>query len=140
MIRTRVFHVPLHLAIFAGFDYLVTVQQGELKPLTEMFELCKISEKQRDSFMGTTSGYLLHRIIDLLVDDLLHILMKLKGNLDDIEDVVFDDKHAAPKEISLLRREITTLRRVVIPLKRIVMDLSKDIQTFSTERPYFVLR
>ena len=122
-----------HLAIFAGFDYLVTVQQGELKPLTEMFELCKISEKQRDSFMGTTSGYLLHRIIDLLVDDLLHILMKLKGNLDDIEDIVFDDKHAAPKEISLLRREITTLRRVVIPLKRIVMDLSKDIQKFSTE-------
>jgi magnesium transporter len=49
-----------HLAIFAGFDYLVTVQQGELKPLTEMFELCKISEKQRDLFMGTTSGYLLH--------------------------------------------------------------------------------
>jgi len=83
--------------------------------------------------MGTSSGYLLHSIIDLLVDDLLHILMKLKGNLDDIEDVVFDDKHAAPKEISLLRREITTLRRVVIPLKRIVMDLSKDIQKFSTE-------
>jgi len=122
-----------HLAIFAGFDYLVTVQQGELKPLTEMFELCKISEIQRGSFMGTTSGYLLHRIIDLLVDDLLHILMKLKGNLDDIEDVVFDDKHTAPKEISLLRREITTLRRVVIPLKRIVMDLSKEIQKFSTE-------
>src|SRR6476660_4130364 len=117
----------------AGFDYLVTVQQGELKPLTEMFELCKISEIQRGSFMGTTSGYLLHRIIDLLVDDLLHILMKLKGNLDDIEDVVFDDKHTAPKEISLLRREITTLRRVVIPLKRIVMDLSKEIQKFSTE-------
>ncbi|MFZ0405478.1 MAG: CorA family divalent cation transporter, partial [Nitrososphaeraceae archaeon] len=42
-------------------------------------------------------------------------------------------KHAAPKEISLLRREITTLRRVVIPLKRIVMDLSKDIQKFSKE-------
>ena len=44
--------------------------------------------------MGTSSGYLLHSIIDLLVDDLLHILLKLKGNLDDIEDVVFDDKHA----------------------------------------------
>jgi len=122
-----------HLAIFAGYDYLVTVQQGELKPLTEMFQLCKINEKQRESFMGTSSGYLLHSIIDLLVDDLLHFLMKLKGNLDDIEDVVFDDKHAAPKEISLLRREITTLRRVVIPLKRIVMDLSKDIQKFSEE-------
>ncbi|MGA7005501.1 MAG: magnesium transporter CorA family protein [Nitrososphaeraceae archaeon] len=121
------------LAIFAGFDYLVTVQQGELKPLTEMFQICKINEKQRDSFMGTSSGYLLHSIIDLLVDDLLHILMKLEGNLDDIEDVVFDEKVAVAKEISLLRREITTLRRVVIPLKRIILDLSKDIQKFSEE-------
>ena len=121
------------LAIFAGFDYLVTVQQGELTALTEMFEYCKINEKQRESFMGTSSGYLLHSIIDLLVDDLLHILMKLKGNLDDIEDVVFDDKLSAPKEIALLRREITTLRRIVIPLKRIVLDFSKDIQKFSEE-------
>ena len=121
------------LAIFAGFDYLVTVQQGELKPLTEMFQICKVDEKQRDSFMGTSSGYLLHSIIDLLVDDLLHILMKLEGNLDDIEDVVFDEKVAVAKEISLLRREITTLRRVVIPLKRIILDLSKDIQKFSEE-------
>ena len=121
------------LAIFAGFDYLVTVQQGELKPLTEMFQICKVNERQRDSFMGTSSGYLLHSIIDLLVDDLLHILMKLEGNLDDIEDVVFDEKVAVAKEISLLRREITTLRRVVIPLKRIILDLSKDIQKFSEE-------
>ena len=121
------------LAIFAGFDYLVTVQQGELKPLTEMFQICKVNERQRDSFMGTSSGYLLHSIIDLLVDDLLHILMKLEGNLDDIEDVVFDEKVAVAKEISLLRREITTLRRVVVPLKRIILDLSKDIQKFSEE-------
>ena len=121
------------LAIFVGFDYLVTVQQGELPALTEMFQYCKVNEKQRNSFMGTSSGYLLHSIIDLLVDDLLHILMKLKGNLEDIEDVVFDDKHAAPKEIALLRREITTLRRIVIPLKRIVLDFSKDIQKFSEE-------
>jgi magnesium transporter len=76
---------------------------------------------------------LLHSIIDLLVDDLLHILMKLQGNLDDIEDVVFDDKLSAPKEIALLRREITTLRRIVIPLKRIVLNFSKDIQKFSEE-------
>jgi magnesium transporter len=121
------------LAIFAGFDYLITVQQGELRALTEMFQYCKINERQRESFMGTSSGYLLHSIIDLLVDDLLHILMKLKGNLDDIEDVVFDDKLSAPREIALLRREITTLRRIVIPLKRIVLDFSKNIQKFSEE-------
>jgi magnesium transporter len=47
----------------------------------------------------------------MLVDDLLHMLMKIEGNLDDIEDAVFDEKTAVAREISLLRGEITTLRR-----------------------------
>jgi magnesium transporter len=121
------------LAIFAGPNYLITIQQGELKPLIEMFNLCKDNEKQKDVFMGSSSGYLLHSIIDLMVDDLLHVLMKLEGNLDDIEDLVFDEKVAVARDISLLRREITTLRRVVVPLRRIILDLSKEMQKFSEE-------
>ncbi len=121
------------LAIFAGPNYLITVQQGELKPLIEMFSLCKDNEKQKEMFMGGSSGYLLHSIIDLMVDDLLHVLMKLEGNLDDIEDLVFDEKVAVARDISLLRREITTLRRVVVPLRRIILDLSKEMQKFSEE-------
>ena len=130
---------PTQLAIFAGSDYLVTVQQAELKPLSEMFQLCKTDPKQRDQFMGNSPGYLLHSILDLLIDDLLHILMKVEGNLDDIEDLVFDEKSAVAKEISMLRREITTLRRIVYPLKRTILEISKEIQRFSEEdlTPYF---
>src|SRR5919108_871017 len=127
------------LSIFAGVDYLVTVHQGDLKPLIELFQLCKQSDKQRQNIMGKSPGYLLHSIIDVLVDDLLHILMKVVGNLDDIEDVVFDEKRSDAKQISLLRREITTLRRIVIPLRRTVLEMTKDIQKFSEEdlTPYF---
>jgi magnesium transporter len=121
------------LSIFAGANFLVTVHQGDLKPLEEMFSLCKLNDKLRETYMGKSSGYLLHSIIDVLVDDLLHMLMKVVGNLEDIEDAVFDDKVAVVKEISLLRREITTLRRVVFPLKRIVLEVTKDIQKFSDE-------
>jgi len=121
------------LSIFAGANFLVTVHQGDLKPLEEMFSLCEQNDKLRETYMGKSSGYLLHSIIDVLVDDLLHMLMKVVGNLEDIEDAVFDDKVAVVKEISLLRREITTLRRVVFPLKRIVLEVTKDIQKFSDE-------
>src|SRR5919198_1938285 len=127
------------LSIFAGMNFVVTVHQGNLKALQEMFYLCKQNEKQREMQMGKSSGYLLHSIIDVLVDDLLHILMKVVGNLDDIEDVVFDEKRSDAKQISLLRREITTLRRIVIPLRRTVLEMTKDIQKFSEEdlTPYF---
>jgi magnesium transporter len=89
--------------------------------------------------MYKSSGYLLHKIIDALVDDLFHLLMKVVGNIDDIEDSVFDERISIPRQISLLRREITTLRRIVFPLRRTVLDLTKDAQRFSKEdlTPYF---
>lgn len=73
------------------------------------------------------------------MDDLLHILMKVEGNLDDIEDLVFDEKTAVAREISMLRREITTIRRIVYPLKWTIFVISKEVQQFSTEdlTPYF---
>jgi magnesium transporter len=131
--------VVSQLAIFMGEDYLVTIHQGDLKPLEELFSICKNDERQRQITMDKSPGYLLHKIIVTLVDDLFHILMKVVGNIDDIEDSVFDERISIPRQISLLRREITTLRRVVFPLRRTVLDLTKDAQRFSREdlTPYF---
>jgi len=116
-----------------GAEYLITIHHGNLKPLEELFQACKADERQRQHIMGKSTGYLLHKIIDVLVDDLLHILMKVVGNIDDIEDSVFDERISIPRQISLLRREITTLRRIIIPLRRTVVDLSRDVQRFSKE-------
>jgi magnesium transporter len=121
------------LAVFMGPEYLVTIHQGDLKPLDELFNMCKNDEHQRQMTVGKSSGFLLHKIIDTLVDDLLHILMKVVGNIDDIEDSVFDERISIPRQISLLRREITTLRRIVMPLRRTMVDLSKEVQRFSKE-------
>jgi magnesium transporter len=121
------------LAIFMGTDYLVTIHQGELKQIDELFNMCRNDERQRQQTMGKSSGFLLHKIIDTLVDEMLHILMKVVGNIDDIEDSVFDERISIPRQISLLRREITTLRRIVTPLRRTVVDLSKDVQRYSKE-------
>lgn len=121
------------LSLFMGKNFLLTISQGDLRPLTELFQNCKFDSNDfKQNMMGNSPGYLLHTILDILVDDLLHILMKVIGNLDDIEDDVFDDKIAVSKEIAFLRREITTLRRIVLPLKRIVTELIlRDIKKFS---------
>ena len=122
------------LSVFAGWNFLVTIHQGDLQPLNDLFQQCKQgNSSQKEELMGKTSGYLLHTILDVLVDDLFHILMKIVGNLEDIEDAVFDDKVEVVKEISLLRREITILRRIVSPLKRIVSAMTRNIQKFSEE-------
>jgi magnesium transporter len=127
------------LSIFAGRNYLVTIHQGDLKPLDDIFQLCKQSDEQRQKLMGKSPGYLLHSIIDALVDDLLDMLKNIIGNLDDLEESVFNDRKSDVKTISLLRREITSLRRIVVRLRRTMSEVTKDIQKFAEEdlTPYF---
>ena len=127
------------LAIFIGRDYLVTIHYGELKPLVEMFNHCQENTQYRNDLLGNTPGFLLYKIIDVLVDDLLHMLRRIVANLDEIEDDVFDENKSTPQKISILRREITILRRIVHPLRRIVLETSKNTQRFSNPEDDLVL-
>ena len=106
------------LSIFVGKDFLVTVHQGDLKPLVELAEICKTNSDQqkKEKLLGKSPGFLLHEIIDVLVDDLLHTSRKIIANLDEIEDRVFDETKPVARSIALLRREINRLRRIVNPL------------------------
>jgi magnesium transporter len=122
------------LAAFIGSGYLVTVHEEELRPISEIFQQCAQSDKARQELMGRSAGYLFHSIIDVLTDDLLNLVRKIVGNIEDIEDVVFDEHANAASEISYIRRQITVLRRIAIPLKRTVNEIaSKDIRRFSEE-------
>jgi len=121
------------LSVFLGKDFLVTIHQGDLKPLVELIEICKTdSDQQRkDRLLEKSSGVLLHEIIDVLVDDLLHTSRKIIANLDEIEDRVFDETKPVARSIALLRREINRLRRIVNPLKKFVLEIAKNIKRFS---------
>ena len=121
------------LSVFLGKDFLVTVHQGDLKPLVELVDICKsdsdIERKKR--LLEKSSGFLLHEIIDVLVDDLLHTSRKIIANLDEMEDRVFDETKPVARSIALLRREINRLRRIANPLKRFVLEIAKNIKKFS---------
>ena len=121
------------LSIFLGKDFLVTIHQGDLKPLIELIEICKTDSDQQRKYrlLGKSSGILLHEIIDVLVDDLLHTSRKIIANLDEIEDRVFDETKPVARSIALLRREINRLRRIVNPLKKFVLEIAKNIKRFS---------
>jgi magnesium transporter len=145
------------LSIFLGRNYLVTVHQGNLNPIVEMFCQCKgnkdsstssssytnINEYRHNqepltpSFMQKKSYsiYLFYKILDVLIDDLLRIVNHVTERLEDIEDDVFNDKIVLTKRISLLRRDIATLSRIAIPLKQIIMEImTKDIQNLLDEK------
>ena len=121
------------LSVFLGKNFLITIHQGDLKPLVELAEICKtdLDQQKNDALLKKSSGLLLHQIIDVLVDDLLHISRKIIANLDEIEDRVFDETKPVARNIALLRREINGLRRIVNPLKKFVLEIAKNIKRFS---------
>ena len=121
------------LSIFVGKDFLVTVHQGDLKPLVELADICNSNadEQRKKRLLGKSSGLLLHEIIDVLVDDLLHTSRKIIANLDEIEDRVFDETKPVARSIALLRREINRLRRIANPLKKFVLEIAKNVKRFS---------
>lgn len=116
------------LSVFAGRNFLITVHQGDLGPLVELAEAYRNSAKEQESM---SPGTMLHKIIDVLVDDLLHTSRKIMANLDEMEDGVFDEAKSVARSISLLRREINRLRRTANPLKRFVLEIAKGVERFS---------
>ncbi|MCS7141973.1 MAG: magnesium transporter CorA family protein [Candidatus Nitrosocaldus sp.] len=136
-----VMHYPLYsngvpkniqLSIFVGHNFLITVHKGEIKPIADLFNACKVDDMHRTSVMGNSSAFLLHKIIDAIIDELLHILIKIEGNIEDIEDLVFAENVSTIRIITEIRREILALRRIVLPLRRILADIARESQQFSS--------
>ena len=121
------------LSLFIGKDFLVTVHQGDLKPLVDLVQTCVLDsdDELKNKLLGESSGDLLHEIIDVLVDDLLHTSRKIIANLDEMEDNVFDESKPVARSIALLRREINRLRRISVPLKKFVLEIAKNVKRFS---------
>jgi magnesium transporter len=108
---------PSQVSAFLGNDYLITLHQGELKPLVKLFRDCQVNEKARNDYMSRSPSYLLYRILDRLIDYCFPILNKIGGNIDAAEDKVFseDGIREAVHELSLLRRDIISFRRIIKP-------------------------
>jgi magnesium transporter len=117
------------VSIFLGSNYLVTVHQGNLRQIGELFQSCK---NNKNHVVRNSAG-ILHDILHALVDTLFPLLGGLMNELEDIEDSVFDENIQVVREITTLRRNISALRRTILPFKRIVNDLHDEIQMRTPE-------
>jgi magnesium transporter len=138
-----VFHFPVfnkeagvttssQLSVFIGKGYLITLHEGELKPLVKLFRECQIDEESRQEYFSQGSGYLLYRIIDRLVDYCLPILNKIGDNIEKVEDNIFSNGvRGAIREISMLRRDIISFRRITWPMRAVIGTLEPKLRHFT---------
>ncbi len=102
------------VSIFIGEDFLVTVHTGDLKTLAKLFDDCQLNERAREEHMARSSGYLLYRILDRLVDYCFPILNRVIANIEAAEDRLFSEPaRDTVQEISVLRRDVMSYGRII---------------------------
>jgi magnesium transporter len=104
------------LDVFIGPDYLVTLPNVELLPVTRLFARCSEDEELRDSLFSKGSGYLLYHVLDDLFDYCFPILDKIGYKLDRIEDEMFEGaSDEIVRDISNVKQEIISYRKIIKP-------------------------
>jgi magnesium transporter len=122
------------LDIFIGSDFLVTLPNVELLPVTHLFARCQQDEELRDEIFSKGSGYLLYHVLDDLFDYCFPILDKIGWKLDAIEDDLFEGRsEEIVRDISNTKQEIIAYRKIIKPERATVRSLERYTQRFLPE-------
>ena len=123
---------PSQVSVFIGENYLITLHNGELKPLVKLFRDCELNEETRQENFNNGSGYLLYRVIDRLIDYCLPILSKIGDNIENVEEQIFTaNMPRGIREISILRRDVISFRRIIWPMRSVISRLGSKIYRFT---------
>jgi magnesium transporter len=122
------------LDFFIGPDYLVTISNVQLNPVTRLFTRLQEDERMRDDLFSRGSGRLLYEILDDLFDYCFPILDKIAYKLDSIEDDI-DDRRSEEivSDISKVKQEIISFRKIVKPQRPALRLLERHIERFLPE-------
>jgi magnesium transporter len=122
------------LDIFIGHDYVVTIPNRELHPVTRLFARCEADERLRDHLFARGSGRLLYEILDDLFDYCFPILDKIAHKLDVIEDEMFEGRsQEVVRDISNVKQEIISYRKIIKPERSSLRVLERRVGHFLPE-------
>ncbi len=122
------------LDAFIGQDYLVTLPNVELLPVTRLFHRCREEEELRQQLFSKGSGYLLYHVLDDLFDYCFPILDKIGHKLDSLEDALFEERaEDVVRDISNVKQEIISYRKIIKPERSTLRLLERRVERFLPE-------
>jgi magnesium transporter len=122
------------LDLFLGADFLITMPNIPLPPLSAMFERYREKEDLRQEVFSKGSGYLLYKIVDTGVDASFPMLRKTGLKLERLEDDIFEGRSSEiVRDISDTKQEIINFRKIVRPQRAVLRDLERTKQRYLQE-------
>lgn len=120
------------ICFFLGQNYLVSIHEAPIETISDIFTECKENIEQRKAYIGNSSAHLLYILISRLVSDMSNLLHMILTEVDETEDIVFDDKVSGVYKIGQLRRKILNARRVIGPMRTLVKEITSIINKFTS--------
>lgn len=122
--------LPIQVNVFLGTNFLVTIRKGYIKSLNRTFE--NVSKDKELLYKGT--DYLLHKVVDDLVDYCFPILEKIRGNIQNVENMVFNGAtRQTIRDILIIKRNIILFRNILDPQIRILRGIEVRDSKFIAE-------
>jgi magnesium transporter len=112
------------VSMILGDNYLISFQEGLEGDVFEQVRLHLSNEKSRLRLSGP--DFLLHALLDVIVDNYFLVLEKLADRIEDIEDKLIDNPSTSTVHaIYRLKREMLFLHKAVWPLREVVSGLQR---------------
>jgi magnesium transporter len=122
------------LDVFLGNDYLVTLPNVELHPVSHLFRRCHADEDFREQLFSKGSGRLLYEVLDDCFDYCFPILDKIGHKLDSIEDDIDEGRsEEIVRDISKAKQEIISYRKIIKPQRPTLRVLERHVERFLPE-------
>jgi len=119
------------IAMFVGSDFILTVRHGDA------IELRSIRADLENHPERLTGGpaVVMHEVLDRIVDKYINVCAHIAKDVEEIEDMVFDDeKPASSARLYYVKRELIEFRRTIFPLVQPIEHLSAGkIAYFTTD-------
>lgn len=124
-------------AIFVGQGHLITVRHGSARAHSELRQQLEASP----GLLSKGSDYVLHAVLDFVVDGYLPIIQALEDEVLDIERRTLEAflSHAEVKRLFHVRRDLIRFKRVLSPMAEVCGRLEHlDTPCLDADvRPYF---
>jgi magnesium transporter len=122
------------LDVFLGPNYLVTLPNVQLDPVSRLFRRCSEDEELREQLFTKGSGRLLYEVLDDLFDYCFPILDKIGHKLDVIEDEMFEGRSdEVVRDISNVKQEIISYRKIIKPERSTLRLFERHVERFLPE-------
>jgi len=120
---------------FVGHGFLITINNNNLKVLSDLFSLGKKNPDSLLAYSLESSAILLYEILGHLLDSCYQLLDKNSVDLNAVEDLIFSGKQKeGVKRILTMRRNIINIRKIMQNHKNILRQLM-EMESSLVEKP-----